>query len=480
MKKARQKYLEGFISKNIIKCLNELESNVEQGLFTAWSIGNNEFQVSCFWADEFKPSEVKSADGLSPSIHPTFDLASLTKPIFINLYLRYLLKNDFATLIHKPIKDLIKFEQCDIGNKDFYDFFNEPKNLHFTLDTFLSHRSGAKNWHWMGSSLWLQKATSHHKNANIYYSTLDIKDPLFQENVLANLNKKAINDLNDQNFSLTIYSDINYYILARIIEMIDDKNETWEKRLFFLNNYLDTAFSHASINSSYLKNCVPYFPYISSYNSELATHQFKSFNYGSVHDSNANILSALGEKSNIVSGHAGLFGSISDVAKAVSALSRSQYLLQNSSAKEKNRFIAGLDTPETKKTSAGIKNWPIQFGDVFGHLGYTGTSFWFYNQLNKKVSENYHILLTNRTSERKKMGVLKCPRILIVSEIKRNTTQYFQIIDKEISLIPFSEVNDLCQELSEYSHRIWDTSVLRSYPDMAKIRKSVAHKLWDI
>ncbi|KAB8028455.1 hypothetical protein [Fluviispira multicolorata] len=479
MKQARQKYLESHIPKNFIDCIDELENKVREGLFTAWSLANNDFQISCFWADESLPSNKKSEKKLEDILHPIFDLASLTKPLLINLYLRYLFKDDFLNKTQEPIVNLIQSERCDLGNKDLYNFFQNRNNVHFTLDSFLSHTSGAKSWHWMGSSVWRQKTTSHHSESHIFHTILDSKESHYKENVQINLNKKALDSLLSSQFGTTNYSDINYYILARLVEIIDIENDTWEKRIFFLNKYLHTNFMHASINSDYLNKCIPFYPYISSYNSEFSVQQIKNNPYGFVHDTNANILAFLGNSAQIVSGHAGLFGNICDVVKAVKMLSLSQQALKKSNTL-KQRFIYGLDTPESKETSAGIKNWPIQYGDVYGHLGYTGTSFWLYNRVDKKFSEDFHILLTNRTSQRKKMGVDKCPRILIVSDIQNGKTHCFQIVDNLISSLLLTEAQEISLEYSGYSNRIWDTTVLRDLPNILDVRKFVAQKLWNI
>lgn len=72
----------------------------------------------------------------------------------------------------------------------------------------------------MGSALWLQKSTSHHPDPNIFYSHLNLKDKKYKEIVQSNLNSSAIKHLINGKIGETTYSDINYYILARLIESL--------------------------------------------------------------------------------------------------------------------------------------------------------------------------------------------------------------------------------------------------------------------
>lgn len=97
-----------------------------------------------------------------------------------------------------------------------------------------------------------------------------------------------------------------------------------------------------------------------------------------------------------VAGHAGLFGSLSDLFAY--AVSMAQQLL----ASEKKVFSIlrdftqirprpyGFDLATKEGSTAGALGT-----DAFGHLGFTGTSLWF--DLNyQKQSANIYILLTNR------------------------------------------------------------------------------------
>lgn len=56
--------------------------------------------------------------------HPVFDLSSLTKPLFLNLYLRLILEKNFIENIFLPLK---KFEENNIDeltcNKKLLTFF---------------------------------------------------------------------------------------------------------------------------------------------------------------------------------------------------------------------------------------------------------------------------------------------------------------------------------------------------------------------
>ncbi len=472
-----QKYLQTHIPNELITCIDNLEKQCEQGVFTSWSLANNRFAFSAFWADESKISKKNIYQLKNASLHPYFDISSLSKPIFLNLYLRLLFKNDFLKVISTPLNDMFLHTNNYEENENLLKFLlNSDKN--FNLNAFLSHYSGAKNWFWMGSAKWLQKQTSHNINEKIYHSLLDKKDNNITKNVKFNLNESCITNLNEDQHSQVIYSDINYYILARIIESYFMKNMSWNDVLNIINEKLLTRFFHVSLNPNESQKAIPFYPYISFYGEDKSLEN----NFGNISDTNANILSSFGENTNVISGHSGLFGSVCDVKFAVDELCKTQkkYLDLISYVHDKNvRFVYGLDTPTSKETTAALKNWPENRENVYGHLGYSGTSFWF--SINEKLKRHsQHILLTNRLASRSKYGVENCPRFYIFTDFSHNLNKIFLRNKNSISLINEMEFFDINQEYYGISKKIWDNTNIRVPPNINEIRRAVGFNLWDI
>ena len=475
-----QKCLQSHIPKNFLECLADLESNVQRGRFTAWSLANNEGCLSSFWADETLLNKNNNVDGQDSLVHPYFDLSSLTKPLFLNLYLRILFNSDFVKVISTPIRDLISSNNCFEENNNLIEFILKNENK-YSFNSFLSHFSGAKNWFWMGSALWSQKITSHHLDPNVFYNHIDLKNIDSSKIIQNNLNSFSIRNFQNENFGQYLYSDINYFVLARIIESFFLKKINWNDVLNQINEKLMTRFFHASLEFNKASLCIPYYPYISSYNSEF-NDNVKENNFGYINDTNANILSSFGSSKNIVSGHAGFFGNIIDVCGGVNALCKSQndclsdtYFIRDKSA----RFVYGLDTPTDKDTTAGLSNWPKNKDKIFGHLGYSGTAFWFSREkINAK--NNFNILLTNRTAQRSKHGVEKCPRIYIYTNFLNGKSTYFQSVGDSLIELTKIELIDTINEYYGISKRIWDQSVIRIQPNINETRRYIANKLWNI
>lgn len=92
--------------------------------------------------------------------------------------------------------------------------------------------------------------------------------------------------------------------------------------------------------------------------------------------------------------HAGLFATIEGLSQGLLHLDKTLGLLKKmhdklSAKKEGQRFVLGMDTPSLGKlTLAG--EGASKF--VFGHLGFSGTSFWIDSE-----KERGHCLLTNQT-----------------------------------------------------------------------------------
>jgi len=105
-------------------------------------------------------------------------------------------------------------------------------------------------------------------------------------------------------------------------------------------------------------------------------------NIGKVHDPNAYNL-------DVFTSHAGLFGTIDGLAQTLIDFDKKFNLLDKFKNRSEKRFHLGFDTVENpEQTLAGAGCSPC----TFGHLGFTGTSFWIDPE--RQIG---HIILTNAT-----------------------------------------------------------------------------------
>lgn len=108
----------------------------------------------------------------------------------------------------------------------------------------------------------------------------------------------------------------------------------------------------------------------------------KKPNIGEVHDPNAHNIKAFLP-------HAGLFTSIESLCRAIIEFDRNHDLISLMNIESSDRFLYGFDTvsnPNDTLAGAGCSN------KTFGHLGFTGTSFWI--DPTRKIG---HVILTNAT-----------------------------------------------------------------------------------
>jgi len=179
-----------------------------------------------------------------------------------------------------------------------------------------------------------------------------------------------------------LYSDLGFLLLGYIIEKISGKNlaEYITEEIYRPINLQDSLFyiDHEPQDQMYAATEIcPW------------TGQILS---GRVHDDNCRALGG-------VAGHAGLFGTIEGVLQwceyLLSQLKErcthpafTNELLKKAVNKEPNSaWTPGFDTPSPSGSSSGRFLSP----SAFGHLGFTGTSFWIDPQ-----KELIIILLTNR------------------------------------------------------------------------------------
>lgn len=165
----------------------------------------------------------------------------------------------------------------------------------------------------------------------------------------------------------TLYSDLSALRLMLEIEKKENKNlkdlcsSFYNKELLF---WKDLDQNAVSVFTGFRKGHV-----ISS----------------QVHDDNAYTL-------NRFCSHAGLFGTIKGICKTLLNMDKTYDLLSKMKKtiadQEPHRFVLGFDTARDDKGLAGKGHSPL----TFGHLGFTGTSFWIDPESKKGV-----VLLTNVT-----------------------------------------------------------------------------------
>ncbi|MBX9703725.1 MAG: hypothetical protein K2X39_06195 [Silvanigrellaceae bacterium] len=461
----------------IFDCVQHLESKVEKNEFTAWSFANSQVAVSGFWADEWTP--------VSPGeeLHPTFDLASLTKPFFINALLRLKYGVHFYKLLSSPLQEWAEKLPSTTEYLLLLKHFFQHEGRHLSIDSFLSHKSGAKRWFWMGAALWHQRPTKYQKNENISQAKLNLfllTKP--RDEVLFNLTKLSLRSIDTSLREQEIYSDINYLILSLLYESNKIDFLGWDKELDFLNRSLNSQFTHASLNPVRAKNSIPSYKYIA-----LPSYEKKREDeFGVLYDTNANIFASLIPELKIVSAHAGLVGNIIDITKATCFLQQNQQdlLVQKDNANLKHstsRFLFGLDTPSSPNTLAGINHWSDNLKmKVFGHLGSSGTSFWFHLPDENQETKKYHCLLTNRVSSRLSCLSHKVPRLFIFSHLHSNEKIFIRKINNKYEKIKQEEYYENAVEFSNLSHLCWNKNNIGLSCDISETRRFIGKNLWQI
>jgi hypothetical protein len=433
-----ENYFSSVCPKNIAHVISCLEKAQSQSLFTAWSFASCTYAVSGFFPDEY----VLSSQNSSFLQHPVFDLASLTKPLFVNALLLQQKNKHYLEFIDETIINLFKNLSKEPHLK-LQTFFKKHPN--FTLRHLINHESGFKPWVWMG------------------------------EKSKTKLLSLILNQCHENHIE-QVYSDLNYFLLAKVYESLfaqdNNLNLFWKQQLESLNQEQGTDFYHSSIHCSpkQLKRTIPYFPY------EIGPHEpAYQHGMGAVHDTNANILATQFGKNPQVSGHAGLFGSVTDIHKALRQFARANLLkwcVQEKTQFMKKRFVYGLDTPSHIDSSAGVRHWESEKNCVFGHLGFTGTSFWANAQ-----SQTCHALLTNKTASRK--ASLRCPRFYILEDLVNQKQTFYIQHDGAIQEMTVATCIEMNTHYSSSTTIKWDSHVIPEYHDISPLRAHIGRSLWE-
>ncbi len=311
------------------------------GVLSVWSSGNQVFEEAYGVTDHTVSAPVRT-DTL-------FDLASLTKPLATALAAMILIEQkrlDLNWKIGEVIADLRHTEKQDI----------EIRHL-------LIHNSGLTDYR--PYYLTLQNLPFSQRKTALHQMLVD-------EPLISGIGEK------------TRYSDIGFMLLQWVIETITQTG---------LDIFIQSsAYAPLNIKDLFF---VPGNRPLSTDN-VAATEQCpwrRTLVKGGVHDENAHILGG-------VAGHAGLFGTADAICRLLETLLNAYHgdapdnifspaVVRTflSSQSDSDRAL-GFDRPSAKHSSCGDG---FNKAATFGHLGYTGTSFWMDTAQSIIV-----VLLTNR------------------------------------------------------------------------------------
>ncbi|CAM4179167.1 serine hydrolase domain-containing protein [Lederbergia lenta] len=195
-----------------------------------------------------------------------------------------------------------------------------------------------------------------------------------------------------------IYSDLGFILLSTVIEKVTDQsfNEYVSAKILNPLDMQDTGFNPSFNQERFAAT---------EYSEKL-----NNYKYGIVHDENAEAMGG-------ISGHAGIFSTIQDLAKFTS-------MIENDGVYKGKRIISKAALALSKRNFTSFDQearglgWQIKSagasssGDLFssqsyGHTGFTGTSIWFDPKIQLHV-----ILLTNRVHAPNKDAILRLrPRL---------------------------------------------------------------------
>jgi CubicO group peptidase (beta-lactamase class C family) len=244
--------------------------------------------------------------------------------------------------------------------------YNEGKKSEITIRHFLLHTSGLPAF-------------------RIYVDELRTREELIE----AVRNEPLINEPGEE----YVYSDLGFILLAEIIHEVSGKrlDEYVHDEFFDPMGMTSTTYNPENIGR-FLTNRIP--------PTEIDTVYNRGLVHKKVHDERAYFMDG-------VSGHAGLFSSVQDMAKYFFMLLNDgnygghQYLspeiinLFTSHQSPINQRGLGFDRKSEGFSTAGT----LTSENSFGHTGFTGTSFWVDPDENIAI-----IILTNRTYPNRSYG----------------------------------------------------------------------------
>ena len=344
---------------------------------------------------------VVEPERIEAKIDTIYDLASLTKPLVTGLLCAKLIERgevELDQIVEHYLPELIEF-----GVLSKFD------SLDVLISELLTHRSAYRAW-------------------KPFYLLCDEASADKRSEVL-NL---VANEIPPQFESEVIYSDLNFLMLAGVLEKMHDENldvitikqiveplilrntffnppkelkgrvaasekgNEYEKQTCIELGYLKPPATAGGSDpqTNFMENPVATAPGSDQFRNPHSAFRTETI-WGEVHDGNAYFMGG-------VAGHAGLFSTAEETFTiAQQFLANYTTLLEPETCQLfRTNFTKGMNEArsiafqlaETPDSTAGSK----MSADSFGHLGFTGTSLWI-----DPTKDRVFILLTNRTHNRK-------------------------------------------------------------------------------
>lgn len=275
-----------------------------------------------------------------------FDLASLTKPIATTTAIKLLVDEGKISLDDKVGAHFPEFKQ---GNKDM-----------ITIRMLLNHTSGLPAY---------RTYVDRHRTKTAILNAV--------------LNEPLINPPGET----VVYSDLGFILLGEIVERVSGQpfDQFLNRNVFYPMGMSDTVFNPQRRGRWTVNRVLP---------TEVDTLYRNTRIRADVHDERAYFMGG-------IAGHAGLFSTAADLARFT------QMIMQEGEYNNR-RFIEGETVQNFTRRSEENMGRALGFDlktlggfttagalssdNTFGHLGFTGTSFWIDPE--RKLSV---IILTNRT-----------------------------------------------------------------------------------
>ena len=288
-----------------------------------------------------------------------YDLASLTKILSTSLALMKLTEQKLFDYNQTLGYYFPEYKESDKYDLNYKDILTHQSGLQAWLPFYLRTLDKSNNYkEGIYSSTSSEKYTT--QVAKNLYIVNGYSDSIYKQIIASKLEHKG----------KYLYSDIGYYFSKKIIET---------KTGMSLNDYVQNTF-YKPLNSGLTYLPLKTYPISQIAPTENDTKFRKQLVRGYVHDQGAALMGG-------VAGHAGLFGSATDVAIVMQLLlNKGEYnsvqLLDSNVIKQytsshfsDNRRGLCFDKPEfdEKKESPVTKECSLQ---SFGHSGFTGTFAW--------------------------------------------------------------------------------------------------------
>ncbi|MFC4803221.1 serine hydrolase domain-containing protein [Neobacillus sp. GCM10023253] len=286
-----------------------------------------------------------------------FDLASLTK----------------VTATLPIVLKLMEAGKWHLDDKvaRFLPEFGKRGKSEITIKNLLTHTSGL---------------AAHYEYFRENLTTEQILEKIVQDELVAGIGEKVI------------YSDLGFITLYKLIETVTDVpfEEYVKRELFDKLDMNETGFRPRFERERYAAT---------EYSDKL-----NDYKHGIVHDDNTESMCG-------ISGHAGLFSTIEDLANYASMIENEGVFNGNRILSKQSLQIARRNFSTFSHEFRGL-GWILKSpnlsscGDLFsessyGHTGFTGTSIWFDPEIQLHV-----ILLTNRVHFGRKDPILRLrPRL---------------------------------------------------------------------